>query len=140
MNSMKHKEYWSMWSSFVYWIENLHVLPGTKLYENPESWDIEILLTNLEDWMRWSIISKQYVSFDDARKEPVKYLTHINRNVSPQAMIERFFLNRKRALSLMPQMKLKLENSSRHLPSPMFAAEMQRLEWYETKGWKLWLI
>jgi radical SAM superfamily enzyme YgiQ (UPF0313 family) len=125
---------------FIYWIENLHVLPGTQLYENPENWDIKLLLRNLEDWIRWSVISKHYVNFDEAHKAPLNFLTHVNRNVAPQAMIERFYSHRKLALSLMPQMKFHLEKRLPSLPSDIFDAEMQRLEWYETNGWKLWLI
>jgi hypothetical protein len=125
---------------FIYWIENLHVLPGTELYRNPEKWAITLLLRNLKDWIRWSVISKQYVGFDEARHAPLNFLTHVNHNVTPQAMIERFYSHRKHALSRMLQMKSNLEKISPYLPSDIFDAEMQRLEWYETKGWKLWLI
>lgn len=125
---------------FIYWIENLHVLPGSQLYEKPQYWDIEILLNNLEDWIRWSVFSKKYVNFDEAYKEPLNYLTHLNRNVSPEEMIERFYSNRKLALSLMPEMKFNLENRFKNLPSDILETEMQALEWYESKGWKLWLF
>lgn len=125
---------------FIYWIENLHVLPGSKLYKNPESWDIEILLTNLEGWIEWSILSKQYVTFEEAYKEPLKYLTHLNRNASPEKMIERFYSNRKHARTLIPEMKSNLERNFKHLPSDIFKTEMQFLDWYERKGWKLWLF
>jgi radical SAM superfamily enzyme YgiQ (UPF0313 family) len=125
---------------FIFWIENLHVFPGTQLYENPENWDIEILLVNLEDWIRWSLLSKQYVSYEEARQDPLKYLTHLNRKISPQKMIKRFYSNRKLAVSLVPAMKRNLENRFKHLPSEIFEAEMQTLEWYERKGWKLWLF
>ncbi len=124
---------------FIYWIENLHVLPGTQLYENPENWDIEILLAGLQDWIRWSRFSKQYVSFEQAHKAPLKYLTHLNRSVSPQEMIERFYSNRKLALALIPKMRLNLENGFNHMPAEIFENEMQTLEWYERKGWNLWL-
>jgi radical SAM superfamily enzyme YgiQ (UPF0313 family) len=90
---------------FIYWIENLHVLPGSKLYEKPESFDIEILLNKLEDWIRWSIFS-----------------------------------NRKLARSLIPEMKFNLQNRFKGLPSDILETEMQMLEWYENKGWKLWLF
>jgi radical SAM superfamily enzyme YgiQ (UPF0313 family) len=125
---------------FVYWIENLHVLPGSKLYRDPEDWDIQVLLNSIEDWIRWSIFSKQYVNFDGAFAEPLNYLTHLNRNVAPQEMIERFYSNRKLALALMPDMKSNLENRFKNLPSDIIETEMQTLEWYERKGWKLWLF
>ena len=125
---------------FIFWIENLHVFPGTQLYERPEKWDIEILLTDLQEWIRWSQLSKQFVSYEEARKDPLKYLTHLNRNTSPQKMIERFYSNRKLALSLVPAMKRNLENRFKKLPAAIFETEMQTLDWYEHKGWKLWLF
>jgi radical SAM superfamily enzyme YgiQ (UPF0313 family) len=125
---------------FIYWIENLHVLPGSKLYENPQYWDIEILLNDLEDWIRWSFLSKKYVSFDEAYQEPLNYLTHLNSNFSQEEMIERFYSNRKLALSLIPEMKSNLENRLKNLPPDIFKTEMQFLDWYELKGWNLWLF
>jgi len=125
---------------FIFWIENLHVFPGTQLYENPEKWDIEILLANLQDWIRWSPLSKQYVSYEEAHKDPLKYLTHLNSNISPEKMIERFYSNRKLALALMPEMKSNLESNFKNLPSDIYSTEMQMLDWYERKGWKLWLF
>jgi radical SAM superfamily enzyme YgiQ (UPF0313 family) len=125
---------------FIYWIENLHVLPGSKLYENPQRWSIEILVNDLEDWIRWSILSKNYVSFEEAYQEPLNYLTHLNSNVSPQEMIERFYSNRRLALSLIPQMKFNLENKFKNLHSDILETEMQVLDWYERKGWQLWLF
>lgn len=125
---------------FVYWIENLHVLPGSALYEEPQNWNIEILLKDLKDWIRWSTLSKRYVTFEEAYKEPMRYLTHLNRNVSPQKMIERFYSNRRLALSLVPKMKSNLEKRFSHLDFHIVKSEMQALEWYENKGWKLWLF
>jgi len=125
---------------FIYWIENLHVLPGSKLYENPQRWNIEILVNDLQDWIRWAILSKKYVTFDEAYKKPLKYLTHLNRNVSPQDMIERFYSNRKLALALMPEMKFNLRNRFKSLPSDILETEMHVLDWYEAKGWVLWLF
>ena len=125
---------------FIFWIENLHVFPGTPLFEDPENWNIEILLTNLEDWIRWAPLSKQYVSFEDASKTPLRYLTHLNSSTSPGKMIERFYSNRKLALSLIPEMKFNLENKFGDLPSEIFEAEMHTLDWYQSKGWKLWLF
>lgn len=125
---------------FIYWIENLHVLPGSELYEKPQNWNIELLLEDLEDWMRWSVLSKRYVTFEEARKKPLSYLTHLNMNIPPEKMIERFYANRKLALSLIPEMKFNLENRFKHLPSDIFETELQALEWYESKGWKLWLF
>ena len=125
---------------FIYWIENLHVLPGSRLYEKPQYWDIEILLNNLEDWIRWSVLSKKYVTFEEAHKAPLNYLTHLNKGISPKEMVERFYSNRKVALSLVPEMKLNLENRSENLPSDIFETEMQAIQWYENKGYKLWLF
>ena len=125
---------------FVYWIENLHVLPGTRLYAQSQSHQIEILKNNLEDWIKWALISKEYVDFDTAFAQPFKYLTHLNKNVSPQEMIERFYSNRKLARSLIPEMKFNLENRFKNLPSDILETELQVLEWYENKGWKLWLF
>ncbi|UCE06960.1 MAG: radical SAM protein, partial [bacterium] len=125
---------------FIYWIENLHVLPGSQLYEKPQSWDIEVLLNNLEDWIRWSIFSKKYVNFDEVYKEPLNYLTHLNRNVSPKEMIDRFYSNRKLAFSLTPEMKSNLKNRFKNLNSDIVETEMQALDWYEKEGWTLWLF
>jgi radical SAM superfamily enzyme YgiQ (UPF0313 family) len=125
---------------FIYWIENLHVLPGSKLSQMPENFDIEIVVKNLEDWMRWSIDSKKYVDFEDALNEPLKYLTHLNRNSSAKDMVERFYSNRKLARELIPAMKLNLASRMRILAPDLFESEMQTLEWYESKGWRLWLF
>ena len=125
---------------FVYWIENLHVLPGTKLYAQPETYRIEILKNNLADWIEWSVFSKAFVDFDTAFAKPHKYLTHLNKNVSPREMIERFYSNRKLAQSLIPDMKLNLKDKLNNLPAKIIETELQTLEWYERKGWKLWLF
>jgi len=124
----------------IYWIENLHVFPGTRLSENPEKWDIEILLTDLQDWIRWALLSKRYVNFEEASRAPLKYLTHLNKHISPEKMIERFYSNRKLALSLIPVMKSNLENRSGNLPSGICESELQNLDWYARQGWKLWLF
>jgi len=125
---------------FIYWIENLHVLPGSKISQMPENYDIEIILNNLADWMRWSIESKKYVDFEEAFNEPLRYITHLNHNISPHEMIERLYSNRKLARSLIPEMKLNLQSRIEFLAPHLFEAEMQTLEWYESKGWQLWLI
>jgi radical SAM superfamily enzyme YgiQ (UPF0313 family) len=125
---------------FIYWIENLHVLPGSKLHKKPDYWDIELLLDNLEEWIRWSTLSKKYVSFNEASKKPLNYLTHLNRNASPQDMIERFYSNRKLALSLIPEMKFNLESRFKNFPSDILETEKQVLDWYKAKGWMLWLF
>lgn len=90
--------------------------------------------------MRWSIDSKKYMDFEDALNEPLKYLTHLNRNSSPQEMIERFYANRKLARALVPAMKLNLANRMQILAPDLFQTEMQTLEWYAIKGWQLWLF
>lgn len=125
---------------FIYWIENLHVLPGTKLYAQPQTYHIEILKKNLDDWIEWSLFSKEYVDFNAVFAQPLKYLTHLNKNISPQEMIERFHSNRNLARSLIPEMKFNLENRIEGLPSDILETELQVLEWYENKGWKLWLF
>jgi radical SAM superfamily enzyme YgiQ (UPF0313 family) len=125
---------------FVYWVENLHVLPGTKLYAQPEIYRIEILKNNLEDWIEWSVFSKEYVNFDAVFAKPLKYLTHVNKNVSPHEMIERFYSNRKLARSLVPEMKLNLKDKLNNLPINIIETELKTLEWYEREGWKLWLF
>lgn len=125
---------------FIYWIENLHVFPGTRIHDDPQNWAVKILLKDLPDWIRWSSRSKQYVSYEEACKDPLKYLTHLNRNVSPEKMIERFYSNRNLARSLIPEMRFNLENRFRHLPSKIVKTELQTLDWYERKGWKLWLF
>jgi hypothetical protein len=106
----------------------------------PENYDIEIVVKNLEDWMRWSIDSKKHVDFEDALNEPLTYLTHLNRNSSAKDMIERFYSNRKLARALIPAMKLNLASRMRILAPDLFESEMQTLEWYESKGWQLWLF
>jgi radical SAM superfamily enzyme YgiQ (UPF0313 family) len=121
----------------IYWIENLHVLPGSKFYEKPQKWDIELLLNNLEDWIRWSVLSKKYATLEEVCKEPLTYLTHLNRNISAEEMIERLYSNRKLAVSLIPEMKSNLENRIKTLPRDILESEMNALDWYEDKGWKL---
>jgi len=124
---------------FIYWIENLHVSPGSQLFENPQYWDIQILLNKLEDWIEWSMNSKKYVSFEEARKKPLKYLTHLSRDVTPEEMIKRFYSNRKLALRLIPEMRHNLKYRFKNLSSSNFKIEMRSLNWYENGGWKLWL-
>ena len=123
----------------IYWIENLHVLPGSNFYLDPQRWHIKILLNNLEDWIKWSILSKKYVPFDEAYREPLNYLTHLNNNVSPEEMIKRLYSNRKLALSLIPEMEFNLLNKFKNLPPEISEIEMKMLVWYKRKGWKLWL-
>jgi radical SAM superfamily enzyme YgiQ (UPF0313 family) len=125
---------------FVYWIENLHVFPGTALYQQPDHWGIDLLVKNLEDWVRWATLSKKYVTAQEAFSNPMDFLTHINRGVRPKEMIERFYTNRKLALSLVPKMKFNLKTRLTNLPSEIVQTEMQVLEWYENQGWKLWLF
>jgi hypothetical protein len=55
-------------------------------------------------------------------------------------MIERFYSNRKLARELIPAMKLNLASRMRILAPDLFESEMQTLEWYESKGWQLWLF
>jgi radical SAM superfamily enzyme YgiQ (UPF0313 family) len=124
---------------FIYWIENLHVLPGSPLHQNPDKWDIELLLQNLADWFRWSLRSKTYVDLEDANRSPLDYLTHLNRNSDPHEMINRFFAQRQLARMLVPAMQQNLEKRAASLPLDLAQAERQRLDWYETRGWKLWL-
>ena len=125
---------------FIYWIENLHVLPGSKLSQMPENYGIEILLHDLKDWRRWSLDSKKYVDFEDALHQPLRYLTHRNRKLSARDMIERFYSHRKLARALIPAMKHNLQDLPQRLAPDLFEAEMQTLEWYEDKGWRLWLF
>ena len=125
---------------FSYWIENLHVLPGSRLYENPGNWGIQRLLTDIPEWIAWSHRSKHYVSFDEVYRAPRKYLTHLSGDLSPTQMIDRFYATRKTALSLVPRMKAHLNDRAGTMPSDLYASEKQRLDWYESKGWKLWLI
>ena len=125
---------------FIYWIENLHVSPCSQLSENPRYWDIEILTNSLEGWIDWSMNSKKYVDPEEARNHPLRYLTHLNHNAAPEEMIGRFYSNRKLALSLIPAMKHNLEHRFKNLDPNNFRIEMQALEWYENRGWKLWLF
>jgi len=124
----------------IFWIENLHVFPGTRLFENPEYWNIEIVLTDLQNWIDWSLLSKHYVSYEEALGQPMKYLTHVSRHISPTEMIERFYGNRKLAASLIPEMKSNLAHKFREVPLEIIRSEMQTLDWYEREGWKLWLF
>ncbi len=125
---------------FVYWIENLHVLPGSPLHRSPEKWDMELLLKDLSEWFRWSLYSKSYVNFDDALKTPRKYLTHLNRNSTPEAMITRFYTLRRQARMLVPHMKRNLKAQAPHLPPALTRTERRNLDWYAERGWKLWLF
>lgn len=125
---------------FIYWIENLHVLPGSQLYKDPGEWQIEILLKNLADWVRWSSVSKKYVDPEDAIQAPLRYLTHVNANCTPLEMIQRFYTLRRLARDLVPAMKSNLVDRSMHLPAELVQTEMQKLDWYQDKGWQLILF
>ncbi|MDJ0990725.1 MAG: radical SAM protein [Desulfobacterales bacterium] len=125
---------------FIYWVENLHVLPGSPLHANPQKWDIELLLTNLTDWFRWSLRSKAYVDFAAADKAPRDFLTHLNRNSDPREMIDRLYTLRRRARDLVPAMQRNLEARGAHLPAELALSEQEKLAWYAERGWKLWLF
>jgi radical SAM superfamily enzyme YgiQ (UPF0313 family) len=125
---------------FVYWIENLHVLPGSPLHRHPEKWDIDLLLKDLNDWLRWSLHSKAFVEFEQARKVPQDYLTHLNRNTDPREMVARLYTLRRQARDLVPAMRTNLEARRSHLPPALAASERRTLDWYAERGWKLWLF
>jgi tRNA nucleotidyltransferase/poly(A) polymerase len=124
----------------VYWIENLHVLPGSPLHRAPEKWDMELLLRDLRDWLRWSLRSKAYVDFEDALQAPQDYLTHLNRNSDPREMVTRLYTLRQRARELVPAMRQNLAARRRHLPPDLLASEQRTHDWYAERGWKLWLF
>jgi radical SAM superfamily enzyme YgiQ (UPF0313 family) len=125
---------------FIYWIENLHVLPGSRLHRNPKQWKIDILLNNLSDWVRWSLVSKTYVDPEDAARQPRDYLTHVNHDSTPGEMIRRLYAQRRLARDLVPAMQANLGDRAPHLPSELARTERQKLDWYEEKGWKLLLF
>jgi hypothetical protein len=125
---------------FIYWIENLHVLPGSRLYDNPARWQIDILLERLTDWIRWAQVSKTYVPPGEAAGNPRRYLTHLNHGTRPQEMIQRFYTQRGQARDLVPEMKANLIERSSHLPPELVRTEMQKLDWYAAKGWQLLLF
>jgi len=125
---------------FVYWIENLHVLPGSRLFENPARWRIDILLKGLSDWIRWAQVSKTFVTPEEAAGDPERYLTHRNHDMTPQAMIRRFYTQRERARDLVPEMKANLAERAAHLPQALARTEMRKLDWYAAQGWKLLLF
>jgi anaerobic magnesium-protoporphyrin IX monomethyl ester cyclase len=125
---------------FIYWIENLHVLPGSALHAHPEKWGIDILLERLSDWIRWAQVSKSFVTPEDAARDPLRYLTHRNHGTAPQEMMRRFFAQRRRARDLVPEMKANLSKRAAHLPPELARSEMQKLDWYAAKGWQLLLF
>ena len=125
---------------FNYWIENLHVLPGSRFYEQPDRWGIEVLLKNLKDWTRWARVSKVYVDPKEAELAPTEYLTHLHRNTSPKKMIKRFFAQRRLARDLIPAMQENLSDRADLLPQDLAQSERQRHLWYEEKGWRLLLF
>lgn len=125
---------------FVYWIENLHVLPGSRLYRNPAQWGIELLLKSPEDWIRWGQISKAYVAPAEALADPLRFLTHVNHATPPEEMMRRFFDLRRQARDLVPDMQQNLAARASRLPSALRRAEEERLEWFENRGWQLLLF
>ena len=70
------------------------------------------------------LFSKQYVTFEEAHSKLLDYHKHLNRNITPEGMVDRFYSNHKPALSLMPEMKRNLENRFENLPSDMVKTEM----------------
>jgi len=125
---------------FTYWIENLHVLPGSRLHRNPKQWKIDIVLKNLADWVRWSLVSKTYVDPEDAARRPHDYLTHVNQDSTPGEMIRRLYAQRRLARDQVPTMKANLADRSPYLPTALARTERQKLDWYEEKGWQLLLF
>ncbi len=125
---------------FIYWIENLHLLPGSALHCHPEKWRIKLLLNDLEDWFRWSLDSKTYVDPDDALRSPRRYLTHLNHNTGAREMMKRFFDHRRLARRLVPDMQRNLAERAPRLPPELVRAEMQTLDWYQARGWQLLLF
>lgn len=89
----------------IYWIDPLIVLPDTPFSRCPQAHQIQPLLNSLEDWQRWSLLAKNEASTEDLRANPLRYLTHVNLNTSPEVMIDRFIRCRSLAVELVPQMK-----------------------------------
>jgi radical SAM superfamily enzyme YgiQ (UPF0313 family) len=125
---------------FIYWIENLHVLPGSRLYRHPETWGLDLRLNTLADWERWALLSKTYVAPEEALETPERYLTHVNHGTSPREMIRRLYAHRRRARARVPDMLASLEARRAHLPPALHHAEKERLDWYQTQGWQLLLF
>lgn len=120
----------------VYWIENLHVLPGSKISMNPEYYNVRPLLINFDDWTRWAQISKEYFSIKNILDEPLKYLTHVNLNSNPNIMVKRFLKTRIFAKKLVPEMRYRLLIHEKKGTLPI-DSHLKQLEWYENYGWRL---
>lgn len=124
----------------IYWIENLHVLPGSRLYRHPEKWGLDVRLKTLADWVRWSLLSKTYVAPEEALEAPERYLTHVNHDTAPREMIRRLYALRQQARDRVPDMQANLEGRRSNLSPALHRMEKARLEWYAAKGWQLLLF
>lgn len=119
-----------------YWIENLHVIPGSPLEKEEEKHKIKILLKTFADWRRWAFIAKSNIDFEDALEQPEKYLTHLATNASPREMMERFIEARMFAKELIPK-KINFLMNRKDLPTEIAAVEMAGLHWYQKAGYRM---
>lgn len=121
---------------FVYWIENLHVLPGSPLEINYAQHNISLLLKSFADWRRWSFLAKSNIDFEDALAHPETYLTHLAKETPPREMMERFIQARLHARDLVDPM-IKHLLARRDLPQAIVDTELFGLRWYHRSGHRM---
>jgi radical SAM superfamily enzyme YgiQ (UPF0313 family) len=119
-----------------YWIENLHVLPGTPLEKNADKANIRLLLRTFQDWRRWAFLAKSNIDFEHALAHPESYLTHLAANASPREMIERFIEARLFARDLMDR-KMSILSMRKDLPPEISIVEMAGLKWFRESGYRM---
>jgi radical SAM superfamily enzyme YgiQ (UPF0313 family) len=124
---------------YIYWVENLHVLPGSRFYEKYSEFSIKPILTTFDEWIHWAPISKTLVNFDEMEKDPMKYITHIDEKIPPKIMILRFKAMRLLALDNIDNHIIKLETNE-HIPKFIKQTEMKNLENYKKEQYKLLLF
>jgi radical SAM superfamily enzyme YgiQ (UPF0313 family) len=123
----------------VHWIENLHVLPGSKFFDHSEEYGIDPKFKHYEDWFNWARISKNLVDFKTLRRNPQKYFTHVENGKAMGLMVKRFYYMRKLARQFIDQRIASIE-TGQYVNEEIASKELSELEWYKDEGYKLLLF
>lgn len=121
----------------VYWVENLHVLPGSEFFENPNKFGINPLFNSFNKWQKWAAMSKNYIDFKDIEKNPIKYFTHTDNNTNINLMADRFIKMRRLATNASVYTLNHIKNE---VDDYIYNSEIESLKWYINEGHKMLLF
>jgi anaerobic magnesium-protoporphyrin IX monomethyl ester cyclase len=119
----------------VYWISSLVCPPATPFALAPERYGLRLIVRTLEDWRRWSRVSKESVTLEGLLAQPLKYLTQVSEGVEPEEMVRRLCRYRDHARRLVPKMRKNAEVIRDN--EELYRGHHQMLDWYEREGYRL---